>query len=236
MTNSFQITIPITLRDIKLSQWQKYVSLYNKNKDNEDPKFLNLKTLEVFCGVDLMSITKLPLNTFDEILDHVSNVLSQDVKRVNTFKLVGTDGVEVEFGLIPNLDKMSYGEFEDLENYIYDDKTLHKAMAVLYRPIAFKKGDRYVIHEYRGTAEMAEVMKDTPLDVALGARVFFWTLARKLGNYILDYTLKELLTKEENTSENRLAENGEDIKQYIHSLMDKLKELEKLQDKMFTNV
>ena len=79
-------------------------------------------------------------------------------------------------------------------------------------------------------------MKDTPLDVALGARVFFWTLARKLGNYILDYTLKELLTKEESTSENRLAENGEDIKQYIHSLMDKLKELEKLQDKMFTNV
>ena len=60
MTSSFQITIPITLRDIKLSQWQKYVSLYNKNKDNPDAIFLNLKKLEVVWGVDLMSFAMLP--------------------------------------------------------------------------------------------------------------------------------------------------------------------------------
>lgn len=236
MSKELTINIPTSLRGIKLSQWQRFMKVYQANKDNKDGKFLNLKMLEIFCGVDLKLAHKLPLNTFDDVLEHVSMLLASDVSRINTFKLKGVDGVEVEFGLIPNLDKMSYGEFEDLENYIYDDNTLHKAMAVLYRPIMYKKKDRYLIHEYKGTDEMAEVMRDTPLDVALGAKVFFWTLARKLGNYILDSTLQELLKKEEGSSEKRLAENGEDIKQYIHSLMEKLKELEKLPNKMYTNV
>lgn len=236
MNKELTIKIPKSLRDIKLSQWQRFMKVYEANKDNKDGNFLNLKMLEIFCEVDLKLAHKLPLNTFDYVLEHISELLASEVTRVNTFKLKGTDGVEVEFGLIPNLDKMSYGEYEDLENYIYEDKSLHRAMAVLYRPIMFKKKDRYLIHEYKGTDEMAEVMKDTPLDVALGAKVFFWTLARKLGSYTLDYTLKELLKKEEHNSENRLAENGEDIKQYISSLMEKLKELERLPNKMYTNV
>lgn len=236
MSKELTIKIPKSLRDIKLSQWQRFMKVYEANKDNKDGNFLNLKMLEIFCEVDLKLAHKLPLNTFDYVLEHISELLASEVTRVNTFKLKGTDNVEVEFGLIPNLDKMSYGEYEDLENYIYDDKSLHRAMAVLYRPIMFKKKDRYLIHEYKGTDEMAEVMKDTPLDVALGAKVFFWTLARKLGSYTLDYTLKELLKKEEHNSENRLVENGEDIKQYINSLMEKLKELEKLPNKMYTNV
>ena len=236
MNKELTIKIPKSLRDIKLSQWQRFMKVYEANKDNKDGNFLNLKMLEIFCEVDLKLAHKLPLNTFDYVLEHISELLASEVTRVNTFKLKGTDGVEVEFGLIPNLDKMSYGEYEDLENYIYEDKSLHRAMAVLYRPIMLKKKDRYLIHEYKGTDEMAEVMKDTPLDVALGAKVFFWTLARKLGSYTLDYTLKELLKKEEHNSENRLAENGEDIKQYINSLMEKLKELEKLPNKMYTNV
>lgn len=236
MNKELTIKIPKSLRDIKLSQWQRFMKVYEANKDNKDGNFLNLKMLEIFCEVDLKLAHKLPLNTFDYVLEHISELLASEVTRVNTFKLKGTDGVEVEFGLIPNLDKMSYGEYEDLENYIYEDKSLHRAMAVLYRPIMLKKKDRYLIHEYKGTDEMAEVMKDTPLDVALGAKVFFWTLARKLGSYTLDYTLKELLKKEEHNSENRLAENGEDIKQYINSLMEKLKELERLPNKMYTNV
>jgi len=236
MSKELTINIPTSLRGIKLSQWQRFMKVYQANKENSDGKFLNLKMLEIFCGVDLKLAHKLPLNTFDDVLEHISMLLASDVSRINTFKLKGVDDVEVEFGLIPNLDKMSYGEFEDLENYIYSDDTLHRAMAVLYRPIAYKKKDRYLIHEYRGTDEMAEVMKDTPLDVALGARVFFWTLARKLGSCILDSTLQELLKKEEDSSEKRLVENGEDIKQYIHSLMERLKELEKSPNKMYTNV
>jgi len=231
-----KITVPSSLRHIKLSQWQKYAAILDKNKGEESSDFLNLKTLEIFCGMDLKDIHSIPLREFDEVLMHMSDIFKMKTPRENTFWLKGTDGVEVEFGMIPNFDKMSYGEYEDLENYIFDEKNLHKAMAVLYRPIKFKKKDRYLIHDYEGTEFMAEVMKNTPLDIVFGARVFFYSLAKKLGIYTLDYTLQQLMKSQENQSDKHLDKNGEDTKRFIHSQMEMLKELTKLQDFHFTNV
>ena len=230
------ITVPSSLRHIKLSQWQKYAAILDKNKGEESSDFLNLKTLEIFCGMDLKDIHSIPLREFDEVLMHMSDIFKMKTPRENTFWLKGTDGVEVEFGMIPNFDKMSYGEYEDLEDYIFDEKNLHKAMAVLYRPIKFKKKDRYLIHDYEGTEFMAEVMKNTPLDIVFGARVFFYSLAKKLGIYTLDYTLQQLMKSQENQSDKHLDKNGEDTKRFIHSQMEMLKELTKLQDFHFTNV
>ena len=231
-----KITVPSSLRHIKLSQWQKYAAILDKNKGEESSDFLNLKTLEIFCGMDLKDIHSIPLREFDEVLMHMSDIFKMKTPRENTFWLKGTDGIEVEFGMIPNFDKMSYGEYEDLENYIFDEKNLHKAMAVLYRPIKFKKKDRYLIHDYEGTEFMAEVMKNTPLDIVFGARVFFYSLAKKLGIYTLDYTLQQLTKQQENQSDKHLDKNGEDTKQFIHSQMEMLKELTKLQDFHFINV
>ena len=231
-----KITVPSSLRHIKLSQWQKYAAILDKNKGEESSDFLNLKTLEIFCGMDLKDIHSIPLREFDEVLMYMSDIFKMKTPRENTFWLKGTDGIEVEFGMIPNFDKMSYGEYEDLENYIFDEKNLHKAMAVLYRPVKFKKKDRYLIHDYEGTEFMAEVMKNTPLDIVFGARVFFYSLAKKLGIYTLDYTLQQLTKQQENQSDKHLDKNGEDTKQFIHSQMEMLKELTKLQDFHFTNV
>ena len=231
-----KITVPSSLRHIKLSQWQKYAAILDKNKGEESSDFLNLKTLEIFCGMNLKDIHSIPLREFDEVLMHMSDIFKMKTPRENTFWLKGTDGIEVEFGMIPNFDKMSYGEYEDLENYIFDEKNLHKAMAVLYRPIKFKKKDRYLIHDYEGTEFMAEVMKNTPLDIVFGARVFFYSLAKKLGIYTLDYTLQQLMKSQENQSDKHLDKNGEDTKRFIHSQMEMLKELTKLQDFHFTNV
>lgn len=231
-----KITVPSSLRHIKLSQWQKYAAILDKNKGEESSDFLNLKTLEIFCGMNLKDIHSIPLREFDEVLMHMSDIFKMKTPRENTFWLKGTDGIEVEFGMIPNFDKMSYGEYEDLENYIFDEKNLHKAMAVLYRPIKFKKKDRYLIHDYEGTEFMAEVMKNTPLDIVFGARVFFYSLAKKLGIYTLDYTLQQLTKQQENQSDKHLDKNGEDTKRFIHSQMEMLKELTKLQDFHFTNV
>lgn len=236
MKKEFQISIPKTLRDIKLKEWQRYIDVYNKNKDNDNEDFLSLKMLQIFCGVELKDSHKIPISSFDAILEHLGDLFNSSLPRVNQFSLKGTDDVEVTFGLIPNLDKMSYGEWVDLENYIYDDSKLHKAMAVLYRPLATGKGkDRYLIHPYNGTEEMSEVMKEMPIDVALGARVFFYRLATKLGNYILASTLQELREEEEVQLEKDSEKNGERTKQYINSLMERLKDLEKLPNSMFTN-
>lgn len=231
----FDLKVPATLRDIKLSQWQKYAKILDKNKDVEDNTFVNLKTLEIFCGMSLPEIKSVPLSTFDGILEHISAIFNAKTPRVNTFKLIGTDDVEVEFGMIPNLDKMSYGEYEDLEKYIFDEDNLHRAMAVLYRPLMMKKGDRYLIHPYKGTNDLAEVMKDTPLDAVFGARVFFYNLAKKLGVYTMDYTLQQLMKEKENLLDKDLEKNGEVTKQSIRLHKEMLAGLKKLQHFHYTN-
>jgi hypothetical protein len=231
-----EFTIPATLRDVRLSQWQRYIDVYDKNKDEDATEFLNKKVLEIFCDIKLSDVDKIGLNVFDDTLVHLSSVLNSKPELSQTFKLEGTDGVVVEFGMIPNLDKMSYGEFIDLEKYLFSDKELHKAMAVLYRPIKFKSKDKYLIHEYKGTSYMADVMKDTPLDVAISARVFFYRLATKLGNYTMAYTLKQLQEKNQNKQDKDSVKNGETIKQYLLSLEKMLEESEKLQNFQYINV
>jgi hypothetical protein len=54
----------------------------------------------------------------------------------------------VEYGFIPNLDDMSFGEYVDLDTYLGDWQNIHRAMAVLYRPIREKRGERYNIVPY----------------------------------------------------------------------------------------
>lgn len=236
MTQDFNINIPETLRDIKLSQWQKYIEVLDKNKDADLNGFVEKKLLGIFCGVELKDVDRIGLSLFDNTIQHLSNILNSKPELVKTFKMTGTDGVTVEFGLIPNFDKMSYGEFVDLERYLFVEKDLHRAMAVMYRPVKLKSKGSYLIHDYKGTEYLAEVMKSTPLDVALAARVFFYRLATKLSNFTMAYTLKELQQKQEGRKDKHSVKSGETIKQYLHSLKKMSEELEKLQNFQYTNV
>ena len=236
MTQDFNINIPETLRDIKLSQWQKYIEILDKNKDADLNGFVEKKLLGIFCGVELKDVDRIGLSLFDNTIQHLSNILNSKPELVKTFKMTGTDGVTVEFGLIPNFDKMSYGEFVDLESYLFVEKDLHRAMAVMYRPVKLKSKGSYLIHDYKGTEYLAEVMKSTPLDVALAARVFFYRLATKLSNFTMAYTLKELQQKQEGRKDKHSVKSGETIKQYLHSLKKMSEELEKLQNFQYTNV
>lgn len=233
----FDISIPTSIKAIKLRQWQEYAKILDKNKGQEDSDFVKLKMLNIFCGLDMNKARDLQLSTFDSIIDHINSLFSNIPDRIHQFTLRGTDGVEVTFGLIPNLDKMSYGEFLDLEKYLFDDKELHRAMAVLYRPLITGKGkDRYLIHKYKGTDELAEVMKDTPIDAVLSSRVFFYRLARKLSLYTMDSTLQQLQEKREKDLDKHLEENGELTNLSIRWHREMLADLIKLQNSEFINV
>lgn len=233
----FSISIPATINDIKIKDWQRFQKVLDDNKDDKNKDdFLKMKMIQIFCNISLEDIKLIPLSSYNDILIHLNNLISEKPKRVNSFKLIGSDDVEVEFGLIPNLDEMSYGEFIDLENYLFDsDKGIvdyskaHKAMAVLYRPILYKKGNAYHIDRYKGSEHLSDIMKDAPLSAYLGSQVFFWNLAKKLGLYTMDYTLKQLQKTSEETLENHSEENGQNINQSIHWHREILRNLIKLQ-------
>lgn len=180
-----ELTIPTTLNDIKLAQYQKFLSIA---KDNEESEFLQQKMVQLFCGIDLKDVAQIRYKDVAEITANINNLFTKENQLIQRFKMGG-----VEFGFIPNLDEMSTGEYMDLDTYITDWDTMHNAMAVLYRPITNKLGNKYQIEEYKGSITYADVMRHAPLDVVLGAMVFFYNL----GNDLLKSTVNYLETNQE---------------------------------------
>lgn len=180
-----ELTIPTTLNDIKLAQYQKFLSIA---KDNEESEFLQQKMVQLFCGIDLKDVAQIRYKDVAEITANINNLFTKENQFIQRFKMGG-----VEFGFIPNLDEMSTGEYMDLDTYITDWDTMHNAMAVLYRPITNKLGNKYQIEEYKGSVTYADVMRHAPLDVVLGAMVFFYNL----GNDLLKSTINYLEENQE---------------------------------------
>ena len=222
---NLELRVPQQLSAITLEQYQRYLAIA-KNVDEEDKEneFLNLKALEIFCGLSLKDSYNLPVSTFESILIQLSNCFKEETDLVQRFHMTGTDGVTVEFGMIPNLDKMSFGEYIDLESYIVNWDNMHKAMAVMYRPIIAGKGELYKIEPYEGSEKWADVMKDAPVNVALGAMVFFYRLGTKLSRYTMNSLLEEK-TEESIALKQALEKSGVGINQYMGLLEGMSKEL-----------
>jgi hypothetical protein len=149
--------------------------------------------------------------------------------------MTGSNDVEVSFGMIPSLDEMTFGEYVDLENFMSDWDNMHKAMSVLYRPITFNKNGKYLIEDYDGTDKYWEVMKDAPVNVALGAMVFFYRLGKKLSKYTMDYLLLQQNQKGASMQEKDSERNGDGINQFMLSLEKTYQELIKSQKFHYTS-
>ena len=210
-----EITIPTKLSEIKLAQYQAFLNIA---KDNEDSEFLHQKMVQIFCGIDLKDIALIKYKDVNEITASINDMFASSNQLIPKFKLGGT-----EFGFIPNLEDMTFGEYTDLDTYITDWDMMHRAMAVLYRPIK-KNGlnGTYEIEDYNGTVTYGDVMKYAPLDVVLGATVFFYNLGMDLSKAMLNY-----LTEEEMGLAQHLIsdENGGGINHFTHSLREILDDL-----------
>ena len=129
---------------------------------------------------------------------------------------------DIEFGFIPELEEITFGEYVDLDSHLQSWDKFHKAMAVLYRPIKTRSGDKYEIAEYNPNKDMEELMQYAPLDVCIAASVFFWTLESDLLQATLNY-LETEMKKEKSLSQTlakqlNLANDGDGISHFMHSL------------------
>jgi hypothetical protein len=134
---------------------------------------------------------------------------------------------------------MSFGEYIDLESNISNVETFHKAMAVMYRPITKKHKERYEIFEYTGTDEFSELMKYAPLNVVMGATVFFSSLGNDLVQHTLTYLESQIKTNKKlmtTAKERNLIKDGDGIIQSMQLLKATLQNLMKLPDWEFESV
>jgi hypothetical protein len=207
-----ELVIPTTLSEIPLKHYQKFLAIAEKTNDEV---FLAEKMIECFCGIELKQVVKLPYKEIENLSNHFGTLFEKKTNFKNRFTIAGK-----EFGFIPNLEEISWGEYIDLEANISDLNTFHKAMAVMYRPIVEKHGDKYKIEPYVSSANYAEVMEYAPLDICLAAKIFFWNFEKELLQATLHYLEKEVETMTStNTAKKRsLENNGDGFSQYTQLL------------------
>ena len=195
-----KIVLPENISEITLEQFQKY-SLLLKREDLDDFQ-LNKRKVSIFTGIKYRDLNNIDLKDFDEILTQIDTALNVDVKFKDRFVLNG-----VEFGFIPNFDKITAKEFVDLSIYPLDDiETYHNLIAILFRPIKNEDNfGNYNIKGYNGTDRYAELMKQTPMHIVNGALVFFLNLAKELQESTRKYTEAELLKE---TKPRNILKNG----------------------------
>ena len=225
-----ELLIPTSLSEIPLKHYQEFRKVAENSNDEE---FISEKMIELFCGIELKDVIKIKASDISEMVQHFNKLFSGKQNFKHRFKIG-----DLEFGFVTDLENISWGEYIDIERNLIDWDTMHKAMAAMYRPITKRKGEKYEIEEYNGTATYAEVMKYAPLDVVFGASVFFWSLGSELLTALMDYLEREMKGMDLTTIQNKLnlENNGDGIKAYMHSLKGTLHDLTQLPENHWLSV
>ncbi len=210
---NINIEIPTKLSDITLGQYKRFLNI---QKQTEESHFLNAKAIEIFCDIELKNVMRLKMSDFDKITNKINLLFEQKPKLVQRFKIDS-----VEYGFHPQLDELTLGEYIDVDTYIADWENMEKTMNVLYRPIENKLKDRYSIREYN--VDTSANLLAMAMDAVLSSIFFLWNLGIDLSKTILNYS--ELGVETNLTHQQILAENGDGISQYTHSLMGILQDL-----------
>ena len=177
-----KIKIPESYADVTVRQYKRLMQMWN---DTDDAKEAALKAVAALCDLDREVLDYADSGDVSKVIEDLlwlvkePNPLAMTLPLQRKVKLNG-----VEYGFIPNWTKLTVGEFADLESYssknLFDN--LEKALAVWYRPITKKKADdSYSIEPYEPHLTKQEKMLDMPMDVVVGAMVFFYRIERRLA-------------------------------------------------------
>ena len=172
-----KLIIPNEWSDITIETYQKYVDI-QEGKGSEKNKVL--RSLALLCGTTTTIVKKMLYSDLLDIMNIIKDMLDNepdktDFKKMFMFK-------DQEYGFVPNLSKISTGEYIDLETYTKEPvKNLHNIMSILYRPVTHKVNERYAIENYNPDEFKEELFKDCPMDIALSSLGFFLSLGEILA-------------------------------------------------------
>jgi hypothetical protein len=216
-----KVIVPTDLSEITLDQYQRFVRL------DGDEEFLSHKMLEIFCGVPLAKLPNVKFKSLAGVVNRLNGMFGTKPSLKQEFNLDGKT-----FGFIPSIEDISFGEYVDLDNYMADTLNLHNTMAVLYRPITQRAGKRYDIEPYESAEKYSDLMKQAPMDVVLGATLFFY----RLGNDLLTATMNSLEKQKMSTPQSHNSEGSGDGTPHSTTLLKEMSQsLRMWEDWAFTN-
>lgn len=205
-----KLNVPTELKEIKLSDYIKYLKVLEVNEDDKYSEvFVQQKILEIFCGIPLIDAVEYKMSDVTKVVNIITQTLNQKPDLIRTFKIG-----DIEFGFIPKLDDMTFGEYVDLDSSLGDWDNMYKAMAVLYRPIKHKSKEKYLIEEYKGDLYY-DAMIHTPMDAVVSSMLFFYNLGKELSIAMMKYLEEENLLEDSILNQTSLI-NGDGINRYKH--------------------
>jgi hypothetical protein len=222
--------IPTDWSEVTVEQYMLFyssVKVYDGLPDMES-KIVE-RAAQHFCGIAPKDWKRLPMDTHQEISQTLLTLLgeSKRVELTRSFELSGT-----KYGFIPDLEKMTYGEYVDLVSYTRQTwDNLGTILSILYRPITEQQpSGRYRIEEYTGTDDnQVELFtKRVGMDIAFGATSFFLNGQMILLRDILTSSMKEIVkeTKTNTRLNQALTKSGISIEhlsnwqEEFHTILD----------------
>jgi len=169
---------PKSINDITVKDYM-HINLLQQEYKNDEVK-LNHEILKYFNGGEVL------LKDFQTKLIELTNILNTPQELVQTIKINGK-----EFGLIPNFDELTVGEWIDIDTYQSDEQSIHKLLAIFYRPITKRYKHLYQIEVYEGSSKYSNVMLKQPISLYLGVVGFFLRLNEMLLNKINTYSMNQ---------------------------------------------
>ncbi len=203
-----KLKIPTCLSEITLKQYKAFLKVQETEKND---KIYNAKVINIFCNLKMEDVMLLKLNDVTEITNIIYELFEQKPGLVSKFKLNG-----VEYGFIPQLDDISFGEYIDLDTYIGDWDNIDRAMNVLYRPILVKLKEKYSIDKY--VVDNHKLLDNMPMDAVLSSIFFLLNLGMELSTVMMNSLDLDKEANKDLIEFLNLEKNGGGISQYTDSL------------------
>jgi len=173
--------------DITIGIYQEYVKI-QESKASEKNKVI--RSLALLCNTSPFVVKKMAYTDLLDIMNIIKGMIDTEPKEEDFVKVFTFS--DIEFGFVPNLNKLTTGEYIDLESYCKNPiENLHIIMSILYRKVTNKVNDRYAIEPYNPDEFKEELFKDCPMNIALSSLGFFLTLGERLAMTSLRYLEKQ---------------------------------------------
>jgi|TARA_R100000081_G_C4777893_1_gene149689 CRISPR/Cas system CSM-associated protein Csm2 small subunit len=168
-----QVIVPTDWKDITIAEYQRYLQLAKTRRKTKDDEIIAM-----FCKVDKDLIKKVKLKDKKVLVDKINKFVNSK-NETSLEKRIKFKGKK--YGFIPNLSKITTGEFVDIEEYGKDiNINLHRIMSVLYREVDRESGKYYSVKPYDPDELEIDKFKDLPMSTTLSAIDFFFLLGKNL--------------------------------------------------------
>ena len=173
--------------DVTLETWVKLIQSENKGEIEKSQDMINLMT-----DMPKELINQLTLEDVTKVLRVIAKLQTSKNSKFKQVIKVGND----QYGFIPDLERITLGEYADIEHYIKGgiEKNMPNIVAILYRPITQTEGKYYSIEAYDSSTMRLRARKflEMKAQEVQQALVFFWIFASELLKILQLYLTDKL--------------------------------------------